>query len=288
MAKTVVITGTASGFGRGTVERFVAEGWNVVATVRKERDLGAHDDLENVETLRLDVDDEEADRAFAGRAVEQFGRVDALVNNAGYYQMGPVEASSMDQIHRQFQTNVFGLMALTRAFLPIFREQRSGVVVNLSSISADQGYPFTAVYAASKAAVAAFTEGLNVEMAGFGVSAKAVFPGQHATRIFTKIDNAEEVPADYAEAMQTFFAANVSGSAPSVTADVIYEAVTDGKDGKVRYYSGPDATIIPRAKQLLGQEWYWDEFRAASTGNPSDLWSALRPRGGGAAVDMDV
>lgn len=288
MSKTIVITGTASGFGRTSVERFATEGWNVVATVRKEQDLAAHSDLENVTTLQLDVDDEAADEAFARRALEQFGRVDALVNNAGYYQMGPVEASSMDQIHRQFQTNVFGLMALTRAFLPIFREQRSGVIVNISSISADQGYPFTAVYSASKAAVAAFTEGLNVEMAGFGVSAKAIFPGQHATRIFTKVDNAEQIPADYTEAMQTFFAANTTGSAPDVTADVIHEAVTDGKNGKVRYYSGPDAAIIPRAQQLLGRDWYWEEFRAANTGSPSELWSTLQPRGGGVEVEMDV
>jgi NADP-dependent 3-hydroxy acid dehydrogenase YdfG len=167
MAKTVVITGTASGFGRASVQRFAREGWNVVATVRKESDQQVHADVDNVRTLLLDVNDEAADTEFAAKALEQFGKVDALVNNAGYYHMGPVEASSMEQIHQQFQTNVFGLIALTKAFVPIFRQQRSGVVVNLSSISADQGYPFTAVYAASKAAVAAFTEGLNVEMSRF-------------------------------------------------------------------------------------------------------------------------
>ena len=287
MSRTVAITGTASGFGRASVERFSAEGWNVVATVRKKQDLDVHSDLGHVRTLLLDVDDEEADARFGATALEQFGRIDALVNNAGYYQMGPVEASSMDQVHRQFQTNVFGLMALTRSVLPIFRAQRSGVIVNLSSISADQGYPFTAVYAASKAAVAAFTEGLNVELAGLGVSAKAIFPGQHSTRIFTKIDSAADVPPDYLPAMKAFFAANSAGSAPSVTADVIYEAVTDGKNSKARYYSGPDATVIPRLKQLLGQQWYWEEFRAANSGSPSELWTSLIPRGGD-PVDMNA
>lgn len=271
MPNTVVITGTASGFGRASVERFASEGWNVVATVRKKEDLDVHSHLQQVRTLSLDVDDEEADAEFGELAVEEFGRIDALINNAGYYQMGPVEASTMEQVHRQFQTNVFGLIALTRSVLPIFRAQRSGVIVNLSSISADQGYPFTAVYAASKAAVAAFTEGLNVELAGLGVSAKAIFPGQHSTRIFTKIDSAVDIPSDYLLAMNSFFAANSSGSAPSVTADVIYEAVTDGKNGNVRYYAGPDATVIPRLKQLLGQQWYWEEFRAANSGQPSDL-----------------
>lgn len=287
MSRTVVITGTASGFGRAAVERFANESWNVVATVRKGSDLNVHEKLENVRTLVLDVADEAADAAFAEQAQAQFGSVDALVNNAGYYQMGPVEATSMDQIHRQFQTNVFGLFALTRAFLPLFRQQASGVIVNLASISADQGYPYTAVYSASKAAVAAFTEGLNIELAGHGVSAKAVFPGQHNTKIFTKIDAATGVPDGYQQAMGRFFAANASGSAPSVTVDAIYEAATDGKDAKVRYYSGPDAIIVPRTKQLLGAEWYWEEFRAANTGHPSAFWTSLMPKAGD-AVDMDV
>lgn len=192
----------------------------------------------------------------------------------------PTSSSLLPQFH------VFGLMALTRSVLPIFRAQRSGVIVNLSSISADQGYPFTAVYAASKAAVAAFTEGLNVELAGLGVSAKAIFPGQHSTRIFTKIDSAADVPPDYLPSMKAFFLANAAGSAPSVTADVIYEAVTDGKNNKARYYSGPDATVIPRLKQLLGQQ-YWEEFRAANSGSPSELWTSFIPRGGD-PVDMNA
>jgi NAD(P)-dependent dehydrogenase (short-subunit alcohol dehydrogenase family) len=115
MPRTIVITGTSSGFGKLTVERFAAEGWNVVATVRKDSDLAVHTDLPGVRTLLLNVDDEQADLAFADLAIQQFGRVDALVNNAGYYQAGPLEATAMDQVHRQFQTNVFGLIALNKA-----------------------------------------------------------------------------------------------------------------------------------------------------------------------------
>jgi len=281
--KTVVITGTASGFGRSSVQRFAAERWNVVATVRKKEDLTAHAGLTNVRTLLLDVDDEAADSAFAGEALKEFGQVHALVNNAGYYHMGPVEAGTMKQVHRQFQTNVFGLIAITKGFLPFFREQRSGVIVNISSISADQGYPYTAIYAA----VAAFTEGLNVEMSTFGVTAKAIFPGQHSTRIFTKIDSAPDVPTDYQEGMKAFFGANASGSAPEVTSDVIFQGVTDRKDSQARYYSGPDAVVIPRVRQLLGSAWYWEEFRAANTGRPSALWTSLMPHGGD-AVDMTI
>jgi NAD(P)-dependent dehydrogenase (short-subunit alcohol dehydrogenase family) len=115
MSRTIVITGTASGFGKLSVERFAAEGWNVVATVREESDLHVHDGQPNVRTLLLDVNDEQADLGFGDLAAAQFGRVDALVNNAGYYQAGPHEGATMDQVHRQFQTNVFGLIALNKA-----------------------------------------------------------------------------------------------------------------------------------------------------------------------------
>jgi NAD(P)-dependent dehydrogenase (short-subunit alcohol dehydrogenase family) len=277
MSRTIVITGTASGFGKLAVERFAHEGWNVVATVRKEADLRTHVGLPNVATLLLDVNNEQADLEFAERAIARFGRVDALVNNAGYYLAGPLEATTMDQVHRQFQTNVFGLIALSKAFVPIMREQRSGVIVNVGSISADQGYPYTAVYAASKAAVVSLSEGMHLELTEFGVSVKALLPGNMNTRIFDKIDNTENVPDAYARSMTAFFTSNVVRSDPSITADVIYQMVTDGDTEKVRYYSGPDGTATPRVKQLLGQDWYWREFRAANTGNPSPLWEALVP-----------
>jgi NAD(P)-dependent dehydrogenase (short-subunit alcohol dehydrogenase family) len=275
MSKTVVITGTNSGFGKAAVQRFAREGWNVVATVRRQAEIGVHAGLEKVRTLLLDVNDEAAAAPFARDAIAAFGRVDALVNNAGYYQMGPLESSSMEQIHRQFQTNVFGLMALTKAFVPSFRAQRAGVIVNIASISADQGYPYTSVYSASKAAVASFTEGLNIELADFGVTAKAVFPGSHATRIFTKIDVATGTPSDYQPGMQRFFSAQGTGSVPDVTVDVIWMAVNDVDGARVRYYSGPDGEVIPRLQQMLGRDWYWREFRAAALGNASPLWKSI-------------
>src|ERR1700761_3683372 len=279
MPRTIVITGTASGFGKLSVERFAAEGWNVVATVRKQRDLTAFDGLANVRTLLLDVDNEQDDLGLADLAVAQFGRVDALVNNAGYYQAGPLEGATMDQVHRQFQTNVFGLIALNKAFIPHFRAQGSGVIVNIGSISADQGYPYTSVYEASKAAVVSLSEGLNAELAEFGIAVKAVLPGSMDTRIFDKIDQAEDVPEAYEASINHFFSLDLFSvrSHPSVTAEVIYEAVTDNKPTKVRYYTGPDGTAIPRVKQLLGQDWYWEEFRALIAGNPSPLWQTLVP-----------
>jgi NAD(P)-dependent dehydrogenase (short-subunit alcohol dehydrogenase family) len=194
MPKTIVITGTATGMGERRSPKFAGEGWNVVATVRKESDLKAHDGLRCVKTVLLDVDDETAAVPFARLALEQFGGVDALVNNAGYYQMGPLEGTSLEQIHGQYQTDVFSIAALIKAFLPTFRAQRSGVIINLASLTAEQGYPYSSVYASSKAAVALLSESLNIELGEFGVIVRAVLPGMSATRISTKIDRATASP----------------------------------------------------------------------------------------------
>ncbi|MEV7086786.1 SDR family oxidoreductase [Streptomyces sp. NPDC093085] len=276
-AKTIAITGTASGFGCLSVRRFAEAGWNVVATVRKEADLAVHAGLDRVRTLLLDVDDEDADLRFGDLARSRFGRLDALINNAGYFQSGPLEAVTMDQVHRQFQTNVFGLAALNKAVVPIFREQRSGVIVNVSSISADAGFPYTSVYQASKAAVAALTEGLHAELAEFGVQVKALHPGSMETKIFGKADRARDVPDDYTESWNTFASLNLVRSDPAVTAEVMFRMVTDGDPRKVHYYSGPDAEAVPRVKQLLGQDWYLEELTARNRGRATPLWNALMP-----------
>lgn len=276
-AKTIVITGTASGFGHLSVRRFAEAGWNVVATVRKETDLGAHSEVDNVKTLLLDVDDEDADLVFGDLALSQFGRLDALINNAGYFQGGPLEATTMDQVHRQFQTNVFGLIALNKAVIPIFRKQHSGVIVNVSSISADAGFPYTSVYEASKAAVASLSEGLHAELAEFGVSVKALHPGSHETKIFSKVDRAENVPEDYTASWGTFASLNLVRSDPALTAEVMFRMVADGNTKKVHYYSGPDGEAIPRVMQLLGRDWYLEELGARNRGEATALWDALMP-----------
>jgi NAD(P)-dependent dehydrogenase (short-subunit alcohol dehydrogenase family) len=289
MPKTIVITGTASGIGRATVNKFDTEGWNVVATVRKKSDLEIYSGRESVKALLLDVDDEAAAAPFAQLAQEQFGRVDVLVNNAGYYQMGPLEGTSMEQVHRQYQTNVFSLLALTRAFLPNFRAQGSGTVINIASITGDQGYPYNSVYASSKAAVATLSESLSIELGEFGIVVRAILPGQHATRIFTKIDIADSIPDAYRAGIAEFFASNSpTGSEPPVTANVIYRAALDPDPTIVRYYSGPDAVAIPRGKRILGAEAYWQEFRNAVLGHPSELWNSLMSKPGSTLVEMEL
>ncbi len=289
MSKTIVVTGTSSGMGQATVHKFAAEGWNVVATVRKESELEAHSGLDSAKTLLLDVDDESAAVAFAQLAQEQFGGVDAIVNNAGYYQMGPLEGTSMKQAHRQYQTNFFGMLALIKAFLPVFRTQHTGTIVNIASLSAEQGYPYSSVYASSKAAVAVLSESLSIELAEFGIVVRAILPGQSATNIFTKIDKGESIPNAYQAGIARFFADNSpTGSEPSVTADVIYRAVIDPDPTPVRYYSAPDSVCVPRGKRILGGDVYWEEFRGAVLGHPSELWDTLTPHPGSTPVKFEL
>lgn len=287
--RTVVVTGTSSGIGRATVEHFAAAGWNVVATVRRPSELPGFDALPRVATELLDVNDAPAVEGFLDRALSHFGSVDVLVNNAGYCQMGPLEATTMDQVRNQFETNVFGLIAVTRPFIPYFRRRRTGTIVNVASISAENGYPFTSVYAASKAAVATLTDSLNVELSQFGVVVKAVYPGQHATRIFTKLDLATPIPDDYRPLLERFTSAQAGagGSSPTVSAAVILRAATDGRPDRTRYDAGPDATPIPRAKRLLGSERYFATVKTALLDGPGPIARRLA-RSGTEPMDVDL
>jgi NAD(P)-dependent dehydrogenase (short-subunit alcohol dehydrogenase family) len=195
----------------------------------------------------------------------------------------------MEQIRAQYETNVFGLIALTRSFLPAMRARKSGMIVNLASISADNGYPYTTVYGSSKAAVLSLTEALNVELAPLGIVAKAILPGSHATDIFTKIDFADDFPAEYQPLFRRFVEAqkSLTGSPATTTADVIWDAVTDGNDDKVRYYAGPDATGIPVAKRLLGQQRYFATVKKAILHGPGRL-GRLLAREGGTPLTVDL
>lgn len=283
MSKSVFITGAGSGIGRATVQRFARQGWTVFASVRRQESLSQFDGCSRVHALALDVNDHESVESAAAQSISRAGRIDALINNAGFFQMGPLETSSMEQIRAQFETNVFGLIAVTKAFLPHMREQGGGTIVNLSSVSAANGYPFASVYSASKAAVALLTEALNVEVAELGIVVKAVLPGTHATDIFTKVDVAAGgVPPAYRPLLDRFASMQqaMTGRAPEAAADVVWRAVTDGRVDRVRYYAGPDATPVPAFKRVLGEAGYFRFFRRMLLKGPGRLMTALAPRGG--------
>lgn len=263
---TIVITGAGSGFGRATVERFAREGWGVAATVRRAEQQALFRSLPSVRVYVMDVTDHARVTTVAQDVLRDFGRIDAVVNNAGFAHYGPLETSSMDQIRAQFETNFFGLVAVCQAFIPHLRSQGSGTIVNIASLSSKMGFAFFAPYSASKAAVAILSEGLSVELAPFGVRVKAIFPGTHATRIFTKMDaGLDGEYRAYLPYLRNFFAAQ-SGvarvSSPENVAESIWRAVTDGRD-RYEYVAGRDAAFLLILKRLFSQvAWRRSQIRS--------------------------
>jgi NAD(P)-dependent dehydrogenase (short-subunit alcohol dehydrogenase family) len=179
VTKTWFVTGAARGFGFEIANAALAAGDNVIATARKLRDVEeAYSDAgDRVLAQQLDVTESDAPQRVVAAAVERFGRIDVLVNNAGYAQLGIFEESSEDDVVRQFETNVFGLMRVTRAVLPVMRKQRSGHIINLSSIAALAAYDLCTLYGGSKFAVDGFSINLACDVEPFGINVTAVEPG---------------------------------------------------------------------------------------------------------------
>lgn len=200
--KVWLITGAARGFGALVAERALAKGDIVVATARDPRKvterLGEHD---NLLVLPLDVTNEDQARAAADQAVERFSRIDVLLNNAGYGLLGAVEEASAEEIEALYQTNVFGLLKVTRAVLPHMRAARSGHVINISSIGGIVAFPGWGVYGSTKFAVEGLSEGLSIELAPLGIKVTVIEPGFFRTDFLdgsSLITSANEI-ADYHE-----------------------------------------------------------------------------------------
>ncbi len=248
MAQTILITGASSGIGRVTAELFHRRGWNVIATMRNPSKEAELTQFENVLVTRLDVTEEGSIAAAVAGGIERFGQIDVLLNNAGYGAYGPLEAFPMERIRRQFDTNVIGLLAVTKAVLPHMRANGSGCVVNISSIGGQITFPLGTLYHGTKFAVEGLSESLHYELAAAGIKVKIVEPGLIATdfggRSFDFVN--DESMAEYQPVVQALFSAWGSEemaartSPPSVVADVILTAVTDDTD-TLRYRAGEDA-----------------------------------------------
>lgn len=249
MKKSILITGASSGIGKETAKLFHTKGWNVIATMRNPQDGTELTQLDNVFVTKLDVLDLESIQQAVAEGVQKFGSIDVLLNNAGYGAYGPLESFSRDRIIRQFNTNVIGLLDVTRAVLPHFRQQKSGIIINISSIGGKVTFPLGTLYHGTKFAVEGLSEALHYEVEQFGGQVKIVEPGAIATdfggRSFD-FSNDESLTA-YQAIVAKLFAAMPSmldhASPASVVADVIYEAATDGKS-QLRYIAGEDAKVL--------------------------------------------
>ncbi|MBW6523259.1 SDR family NAD(P)-dependent oxidoreductase [Sphingomonas sp. RHCKR47] len=197
-----LVTGCSTGFGRALAERVLARGWRVVATARGEdrvADLIARAP-DRALAVDLDVTDPAQVRAAVAAATERFGRVDVLVNNAGYGYQSSVEEGDEAEIRAQFDANVFGLFAMTRAVLPGMRERRGGAIVNVTSVAGLVGFPASGYYAASKHAVEGFSDALAAEVAPLGISVTCIEPGPFRTDWAGRsLKQTESRIADYAD-----------------------------------------------------------------------------------------
>jgi NAD(P)-dependent dehydrogenase (short-subunit alcohol dehydrogenase family) len=174
MNKTVLITGASSGIGKATAKRFQSAGWNVVATMRSPEDERELNNLDRVLVTRLDVLDLPSIQLAVQEGLARFGKLDVLLNNAGYGAYGPLEVTPMEKIRRQFDVNVTGLLATTQAVLPYFRVQRSGTIINISSIGGRITFPLGTLYHGTKFAVEGLSESLHFELLPLGIRVKLV------------------------------------------------------------------------------------------------------------------
>jgi NADP-dependent 3-hydroxy acid dehydrogenase YdfG len=179
--QVVLITGCSSGIGRALVGEFVRAGHRVVATARRMETLEGLAGPE-IATAALDVTDPASIEKAVNDALDLFGRIDIVVNNAGYGLIGPVAELDLDELRTQLETNVVGVVAVTRAVLPQMVERRSGRIVNIGSVSGVTATPFSGAYCASKAAVHLISDAMRMELAPFGIRVITVQPGAVESR----------------------------------------------------------------------------------------------------------
>jgi len=245
--KTVLITGCSSGYGLETARHFHSQGWNVIATMRTPRE-NVLPRSERLRVLALDVTKPESIAA----ALEASGPIDVLVNNAGIGLFGAFEATPMATMREVFETNTFGVMAMTQAVLPQFRARRSGVVVNVTSSATLAPMPMVAVYTASKMAIEGFTASLAFELEAFSVRVKLVEPGYGPTTRFTNNSGSRMnglIPEAYAPFAQRIFASFAQPAAVTTESDVAEGAWRAANDmsGQLRFPAGADAVALGRS-----------------------------------------
>lgn len=257
MKQTIFITGASTGIGKETAKFFQSKGWNVVATMRNPEKETELNKLENVVVARLDVLDLDSISDSIDQGVQKFGRIDVLLNNAGYGAYGPLESFPRERILRQFNTNVIGLLDVTRAMLPHFRKNKNGVIINVSSMGGKMTFPLGSLYHGTKFAVEGISESLRYEVEQFGGSVKIIEPGAIATDFagrsfdFNYNDDLTEYKHIVTN-ITTVLPKMVQNASPtSVVTKVIYEAATDGKR-KLRYIAGKDAKMYDLLNKWFG------------------------------------
>jgi short-subunit dehydrogenase len=258
MSKTIFITGTSSGIGKATAKLYASKGWTVIATMRKPENETELNQLENVILLPLDVNNAKQIEETV-RSVTQSYEIDVVFNNAGYSLMGPLEGISDEQMEHQIQTNLFGVVRVTRAFIPYFRAKKKGLFLSTGSLAGLVAFPLGSMYDASKFAINGFNESLAYELAQFNIGVKLILPGLTATDL---LDKSPYVTYPGYEGLSDWFEKAFvieNATKPTDIAEVVYEAATDGSS-KLRYLCGTDTMHVTKQIKEFGAEAFMENM----------------------------
>ena len=256
--KTILITGASSGIGKETAVLFAQKGWKVAATVRNTEHFNLFADIKNVTPYVLDVKDSDSVKSCIKQAIYDFGKIDVIVNNAGVYTTNPLELTPDETIDDIVETNINGVIRVTKAILKHFRENKSGVIVNVSSVAGRISFPFQSVYHTSKWAVEGFSESLYYELKPLNIKVKVVEPGVVKTNLYRSVQN---FPIEqYSDGYRANFkkwrdyqtkSFDKVGYLPELDAKIIYKAV-NSKSTKLKYPTDFMGKSLIFMRSLLG------------------------------------
>jgi len=246
--KVVVLTGSSSGIGSAIARELADHGYRVFGFSRRESEVAG------IEHIVVDVRDEAAVQAGVDAVLRRAGRIDVLINNAGYSVVGAIEESSIAQAQALYDTNVFGLMRVTKAVLPTMRRQRAGRIINISSVVGFIPAPFMGLYASTKHAVEGYTESLDHEVRAFGIRAVCIEPGFTSTGIDRNSAKADQPLDDYRSAVERaagFISGAVeNGMDPKIVAHRVREAI-ESSHPKLRYPAGSGDRLLSLLRRLV-------------------------------------
>ena len=250
--KTIVITGASTGIGKATAIHFGQQGWNVAATMRNTDGISDFAAYPSIVTFKLDVTDPESITTATAKILHTFPGIDVLYNNAGYALAGAFEATTDEQVRKQFETNLFGVMNVTRAFLPHFRAKRKGIILNTTSSGGILTFPLYSVYNSSKWALEGFMEALQFEVKSFGIQIKNIEPGTVKSEFTDNIAFVSNPDYDhYARKVQhNTLAGYKNAPTPDVVAKTVFKAATDNRS-KLRYPATAQAKLAFFFRWLL-------------------------------------
>ena len=262
--KVAVVTGSSSGIGLATALELARNGYFTYATVRNPAKSGtikeaAKKEKLAIEVVQLDVTDDNSIKRAVKHILDEKGRIDVLVNNAGYGLAGAFEDSSMEEIEKQYNTNLFGLIRTTQAVLPAMRRQKSGIIVNIGSAGEKVGYPGASVYVSTKHAIEGLSESLAYEVEPFGIKIRVIEPGVIKTNFgegMVLAKKAQDPNSPYLPMIQKMNGnwqhMLENGSASELVAKVVLEAITSTKD-TLRYTAGQDVEGWLQARKSMSE-----------------------------------